>query len=101
MKTFFQGCIEYSLAERVMLGDHTDLDAALNAMVKAVQNAKFFKPNNMIRAVNRRSKDPGTSRSIPPNNEEIISLPISEKFKVIYDVGAGYNLKGSYEKSLN
>ena len=40
---FLQGCRDKTLAERVMQNSHDDLDSALNAMVRVVQNALMFK----------------------------------------------------------
>ena len=50
---FLQGCRDKTLAERVMQNSHDDLDSALNAMVRVVQNALMFK-----------SHDPKQSRAV-------------------------------------
>ena len=43
---FLQGCRDKTLAERVMQNSHEDLDSALNAMVRVVQNALMFKSHD-------------------------------------------------------
>ena len=43
---FLQGCRDKTLAERVMQNSHDDLDSALNAMVRVVQNALMFKTHD-------------------------------------------------------
>ena len=43
---FLQGCRDKTLAERVMQNSHDDLDSALNAMVRVVQNALMFKSHD-------------------------------------------------------
>ena len=49
---FLHGCVDQTLAERVMLIEHSTLGAALSAMVRAEQNAKaFHKPSKIVRAV--------------------------------------------------
>ena len=44
--TFLQGRHNKTLAERVMQHSHEDLDSALNAMVRVVQNALMFKSHD-------------------------------------------------------
>ena len=48
---FLQGCVDHTLAERVMQSEHKDLNSALNGMIKATQNARVFNSSKSVRAV--------------------------------------------------
>ena len=50
VNAFLQGCYDKTLAERVMQNTYDDLESALNAMVRVVQNARIFKSHSADQA---------------------------------------------------
>ena len=64
---FLQGCRDKTLAERVMQNSHDDLDSALNAMVRVVQNALMFKSHDPKQAKAVRFLRPVDDHSHKPS----------------------------------
>ena len=92
---FLQGCVDHTLAERVMQSEHKDLNNALNWMIKATQNARVLKSSKSVRAVemnnpNHSSTGIISSCNITDDNYEVnLRIIITSLLKelTLYDPG--------------